>query len=225
MKKNKIFSLLSWNTVLTISVFIFAFIIPILTEMWGKTPARLCITLIFVAAVLSIDKRKRYILYLAFGAFMLEWISGIFDLWFFVYTSRFLNILFFITVVFALIKQIATAKIVTSKEILESISGYLLIGILFSIVVSVIIQKDPGAYNIPVNTNNLAEPKLNLSQSMYYGYITLASLGYGDIVPLKPYTRSLATLICISGQLYIAILISLLVGKYASRKNDSVQEQ
>jgi hypothetical protein len=98
---------------------------------------------------------------------------------------------------------VATAKIVTTKEILESISGYLLIGIIYSIIISFIIQNDPGAYNVASQTSTVEVSSLNLSVSSYYSYVTLASLGYGDIVPLKPYTRSLATFISITGQLYI----------------------
>jgi voltage-gated potassium channel len=219
MKRNFFSALLSWNYLLTISVFLFVFIIPVLPDSLGRIPARLCITLIFVAGVLSIKNRKSSILFLALGAFVLQWISVIFELWFIVYASRFLNIVFFLTVVYKLIHQIATAKIVTSKEILESISGYLLIGIVFSLVIAVIMQQDPGAYNTAKQASSIQESSHDLSTSVYYGFITLASLGYGDIVPLKPYTRSLATLICVSGQLYIAILISLLVGKYASGMN------
>lgn len=207
-----------WSAILTITVFLVAFIIPVLPETWGRIPARLGFTLIIVAGVLSIDKSKLFFLFLALGAFILEWVSVIFDLSFINYASRSLNMLFFLIVVFLLIKQIATSKVVTFKEILESISGYLLIGITFSIVITIIMQKDPGAYNIVKEVKIVKEANADLSSSMYYTLITMASVGYGDIVPLKPYSRSLATLICISGQFYIAIIISLLVGKFVSRK-------
>jgi hypothetical protein len=51
----------------------------------------------------------------------------------------------------------------------------------------------------------------------------MGTLGYGDILPVKPYTRSLASLMCIAGQLYIAIVIALLVGKYASDQSEKKQ--
>lgn len=203
-----------WSPILTITVFLVAFIIPALPESFGRLPARLGFMLIIAAGVLSVDKSKVLFLFLALGAFVLESVSIIFDLSYINYTSRFLNFLFFLVVVYILIRQIATARVVTSKEILESISGYLLIGIAYSVIVTMIMQRDPGAYNI-VKTN---ETNIDLSSSMYYVLITTASVGYGDIIPLKPYSRSLATLIGISGQLYIAIIISLLVGKFASKK-------
>jgi hypothetical protein len=49
-------------------------------------------------------------------------------------------------------------------------------------------------------------------RTIYYSFITLTSLGYGDITPLHPYARSLAAFEAISGQLYLAVLIARLVG-------------
>ncbi|MFW5706197.1 MAG: ion channel [Bacteroidota bacterium] len=49
----------------------------------------------------------------------------------------------------------------------------------------------------------------------------MSTVGYGDIVPGTPIARSLATFISISGQLYIAIIIALLVGKFSGRQKYS----
>jgi voltage-gated potassium channel len=46
----------------------------------------------------------------------------------------------------------------------------------------------------------------------------MTTVGYGDITPVAPAARSLAILVAVFGQLYIAILISLLVGKYLSTR-------
>lgn len=47
---------------------------------------------------------------------------------------------------------------------------------------------------------------------VYFSFVTLTSTGYGDITPIHPYTRSLATFEAITGQLYLAVLIARLVG-------------
>jgi voltage-gated potassium channel Kch len=127
------------------------------------------------------------------------------------------NVIFFLVIVGTLIKQIATAREVTAGVILGSIAGYLLLGIIYSIFVTVIIQNDPGAYSAQANVT--PGEGLNASMPMYFSYVTLASLGYGDIVPLKPYTRSLSTFIAVSGQFYIAIIVALLVGKFSAQGN------
>jgi hypothetical protein len=47
---------------------------------------------------------------------------------------------------------------------------------------------------------------------LYYSFVTLTTLGYGDITPASSPARSLSTLEAVTGQLYIAILVARLVG-------------
>jgi voltage-gated potassium channel len=221
MKNVLIQSRIIWTAVLVVAVTLCAFIFPLFPIEWGRLPIRFGFTLIYFSAVMSMDKRKAYLLIISLAAFLLEWISGIFDLEYMIEASRALNIIFFVFVILLLIKQMASSKIVNLKVILESIGGYLLLGILFSVLVAAIMQRDPAAFNITLNETGIEDPVQNLSKSMYFGLVTLATLGYGDIVPLKPYSRSLATFISISGQLYIAVIIALLVGKFAAAQNFS----
>jgi amino acid transporter len=155
---------------------------------------------------------------LFFATFLLEWISGIFNFEALYVISRSTNILFFIVIVVLLIRQIALSKEVRATAILGSIAGYLLLGMVFSFFITIIVKNDPGSYsNLPPDLAR--EGRVDASVPLYYSFVTLASLGYGDICPLKPYTRSLATLIAVSGQFYIAIIVALLVGKFSSKSS------
>jgi voltage-gated potassium channel len=225
MKNKKLRILFSKNLILTITVFLYAFIVPALPLSWGRIPARYGILIITITGVFSIDRKKWKIVILALGIFILDLLSFAFDLAILSYISKFLYVIYFLAVVINLIRQIAIARVVTSKEILEAISGYILVGIIYSVLISFIMVLDPGAYNVVEKTSDIQESYLYLSTSMYYGFVSMAGMGYGDIVPLKPYTRSLATFIGVSGQFYIAILISMLVGKYISRKVNSSEHQ
>ncbi len=216
MKRTPIKTSIRWNFVLVAAVLLSAFIIPVFPPEWGKTPSRLGFTLLFVSGVLSMEKKNNYLLVISFTALILEWISGLFEWEILADFSHLVNVIFFLIVVFYLIRQIATAKIVTMSVILESISGYLLLGIIYAVVISSILQRDPGAFNISHEEHLTQGPVRYLSTSMYFSFVSLSTVGFGDIVPLKPYARSLTTFICISGQLYIAIIIALLVGKFAS---------
>ena len=51
---------------------------------------------------------------------------------------------------------------------------------------------------------------------LYYSFVTLASLGYGDITPMFPLARTFAYMEAIVGQLYIAIMLAGLVALYMS---------
>jgi hypothetical protein len=170
------------------------------------------------------EKRNWIILYLALAAFIMEWVSGILDWDYIAEISRFLNSLFFIIVIFSLIREMATARVVTARVIMASISGYLLLGLIYSGLIAAIILRDPGAFNINVERNGIKDASAYLSESLYYGFVTLATLGYGDIVPLKPYSRSFATLITVTGQLYVATIIGILIGKFASHDSSRQME-
>ncbi len=60
-----------------------------------------------------------------------------------------------------------------------------------------------------------------LTELMYYSFVTITTLGYGDLTPLKPMVRTLAYLEAILGQFYVAILVAWLVGMYLSSKNQN----
>ena len=53
---------------------------------------------------------------------------------------------------------------------------------------------------------------------MYFSFITITTLGYGDLIPLKPLARTFAFLEAIVGQFYVAVLVAWLVGMYLSDK-------
>lgn len=202
-----------WGIVLLVSLVFIIFLLPLLPIPWQSQSSRFLYTIVYFSAIFSLENRRRFILILSVLAFIMEWLAGIFDMWMMTTVSKTLNILFFLMIAVTLIKQVATAREVNLKVILGSVLGYLLLGLLFSIFVTFIMIQDPGAFNITQNTT--LEPVTRLSESIYFTFVSLATLGYGDILPLKPYSRSLAIFITISGQLYIAIIIALLVGKFA----------
>jgi voltage-gated potassium channel len=212
-----------WNTTLLISVIFAAFILPVLPVGWNFSIFRAIFTIIYISAILSLEKRSNSLLILFISTLLLEWLSGIFNLKMHIILSisKGFQIIFFIVIVVLLIRQIATARNVSSKVILDSFVGYLLLGLIFSIFVAFIMQQDPGAFSSQKTNEFQTEESLNRSVPLYFSFVTQASLGYGDIVPQKPYTRSLATLITITGQFYIAIIVALLVGKFSARQNST----
>ena len=148
----------------------------------------------------------------------LNWISVWLEANLLLSLSRTLNIIFFLFVVISLIRQVAKAKTVSAKVILEAINGYVLVGMIFAMIVAIIAQTDPGSFNfhsVDVDTRIIAA---NFNEDLYFAFITMATVGYGDMLPLSQVARSFATFIGISGQLYIAIIIAMLVGKFAAQQ-------
>jgi len=209
----------TWNYMLLGSVIITAFIIPCFPSSREETLFKVGYTLIFISATFSLDRHKQLIFIVLIVALILEWISSVFDLKCVFILSKAIKMLFFSFIVFSLIKHLINSKRVNSRVIVESISGYILLGIVYAMIISFIMNSDPLAFNIAQTTPAPSQGS-HLSEPLYFGFVTMSTLGYGDIVPLKAYSRSLATWISISGQLYIAIIVALLVGKFASGNHD-----
>jgi voltage-gated potassium channel Kch len=216
MKKHHIYSLLTWNSSLVVSVLLSAFILPLFPLSWGRTPFNVVFSMIFVSGIMSLDKRKWSILFLSGMAFVLHFLAETFDWNVVSELSQGMNTLFFLLVVLSLISQMARARVVTARVIMEAISGYILLGFCFSLLVTAMFYHDPGAFNLPRDTTGVQNSVVYLSEGLYFTFVTIATLGYGDIVPLKPYSRAFTTFMAITGQLYVAIIIAMLVGKYAA---------
>ncbi len=206
-----------WNTILLFSVIFAVFVMPALPAIWHRSLFRAVYTLIYFSAILSLEKRNNSLLALLFSTFLIEWISGILNMPLLLILAKMVNILFFLVIVVSLIRQIATASRVSAGVILGSVTGYLLLGLIFSIFMIFIMQNDPGAFSSPPGQTSESQESINASVPLYFSFVTLATLGYGDMVPLKPYTRSLATLMAVTGQFYIAIIVALLVGKFSAQ--------
>jgi voltage-gated potassium channel len=204
------------NIILLFSIFSLIFLVPLFPRELHKVFYNVLYTIIFFMTVFALGKYRKELLISAMTLTLVEWISSGLDLIYLTGFSRVAHMLFFIFVVIRLILQAASAKRVNLNVILESINGYLMLGVVFSIMVGIITLFSPGAYNFPVGMDVSNQQFSYFSEFLYYGFVTFTTLGYGDIVPLKPYARSLAMLTSVSGQIYVAVIIAMLVGKYAS---------
>jgi voltage-gated potassium channel Kch len=93
---------------------------------------------------------------------------------------------------------------------------YVMIGALWMLFYIPINALDPEAFHF-----SRAFIDGNASESLtYFSYVTLTTLGYGDVYPVSPIARSFAILEALTGTLFLAVLISRLVGKYASSQSE-----
>jgi hypothetical protein len=167
----------------------------------------------------SVQYLQKRVLYFALMVIVVKWISTILNMPILFKLSLPINFIFFLLMVGILIVQIAKAKDVTIRVLMESISVYLLLGISFSIIVSLLESLSPNSFNFnkisgPINSNYL----YNIDY-MYFTFVSFTSTGYGDYLPLTPTAKSLSILISITGQMYIAIIIAMIVGKYLNKSN------
>ena len=128
---------------------------------------------------------------------------------------------FFGFVAVSILIHIVAEEKVTMDLIYGSACVYFLIGFMWSIGYGLIEMLLPGSFSVGGetlthmdHTSNYGFLNDNLS---YFSFITLTTLGYGDIVPLSAPAKSVASLEAIAGQLYIALLVGRLVGLHTSQ--------
>ncbi len=122
----------------------------------------------------------------------------------------------FITVF--MIRHVARYKNVTVTILINSINCYLLIGILGAVLLAMVeilqsyfLHMGSGAINLAGKTSQ------GFHDYLYFSFVTMTTLGYGDITPVSSLAKSITILIAVMGQLYLTMLVAMLVGKYLSR--------
>ncbi len=209
-----------YSMILLVVVLMFLFIVPALPPGSHKLAYNSLLTVILVSAALAMDRARKKMFIVAVGAIVLEWTAYVLELPVILTLSQTVLLLYFILVVIGLIIQVAITRKVTGRVIVESITGYLLMGIVFSMIIMVINRNFPAAYSIGGKIGVATDPGWQLSESIYYGFVTFTTLGYGDIVPLTPFTRSLSVLASVTGQIYLTVIIAMLVGKFLSGRQE-----
>ena len=102
---------------------------------------------------------------------------------------------------------------VDSEHVFAALSAYMLAGIFCGVMYWQMDQLAPGSIQA---TSGLALP---LQGAIYFSFMTLATVGFGDIVPKSDLARGLVTLEAVAGQLYVAVMIARLLTLYSGRRS------
>lgn len=147
-------------------------------------------------------------MFIGFGAILIELITKTTDIKYIHYLAELTTNLFIIFLVGSVVRHMMNQKNVTIYTLVNALNGYLLLGIMFMSMVAFCDLYLPGSFNASGKTD---------MELVYYTLITLTTAGYGDITPQLPLAQSLAMLIAVMGQFYVAVVVAILVGKYASK--------
>ena len=117
-----------------------------------------------------------------------------------------------------LLRFVLRAPSVNTEVLCASISAYLMLGLMWTMAYWLVDQLTPGgAFAFNTNTGKQSMKGFN---AFYFSFITLSTVGYGDITPVSRIARWLAATEAMTGLLYVAVLIARLVGLYSSPKSD-----
>ncbi len=172
------------------------------------------ISLIYFFSILTIKDESNFYFYFPVIMIALTWVTGFLH---FPLLSRITGIIstfFFFIIIILLVIRVARSKTVGILEFLESINVYLLLGIAGSILFGMIYSTNHDAYN---PTGEILKTQADF---IYYSFVTMTTLGYGDITPNDSLARSLSIFFSVAGQLYLTMIIAMLVGKYLSKETE-----
>ncbi|MCL6265900.1 ion channel [Flagellimonas myxillae] len=120
--------------------------------------------------------------------------------------------IFYIAVTWNVIQQVWRAKHVSRKVIVGLMSGYISLGFLAFFLFMAIELTHPGAFQGTLMESQQFEIKSEAI--LYYSYITLLTIGYGEIIPAIPIAQKAAILVGLLGQFYLVIVTAVVVEKY-----------
>jgi hypothetical protein len=185
------------NAILLFFTIITVFIVPLFHPKYQNLLYSLSLSFVFIFAVMAIKNNRKSILRMFIFIIVTIWVSFFSELEFLRQIFKAFNFLFFIFLVYSLIKQVSSTETVNAKVLVDAITGYLLLGFAYSLIVAIVAATVPEAYNAnfygtdPINALN---PMYN---NLYYTFMTFTSTGYGDITPTNPIAKSLAILISV----------------------------
>ena len=107
---------------------------------------------------------------------------------------------------YCVLAYVLRARVITRDQIYAGICMYLMFGYAFGAIFYLINILDPGSF-----ISNQPAGSANTPDLMYFSFVTLATLGYGDITPGTNIARSLAVLEALAGMIYIAVFMARLV--------------
>jgi hypothetical protein len=111
--------------------------------------------------------------------------------------------------------RVIRTKVVTFDSIFEALSAYLLFGLAWGLSYWAIHTVSPETFRFPDQNASLdgTEPAkvAEFSQFIYYSFVTMSTLGYGDITPIGRIGRTLTWIQAVTGQFYVAVVIAWLV--------------
>jgi len=112
------------------------------------------------------------------------------------------------------LRRALTARVVDCDAIAASACAYLLLGVGWAAIYTLLETIHPGAFELTP-----AEAEQPWSTLLYFSFATLTTLGYGDVTPVVPAARGWSSAQAVAGTLFTAVLIARLVGIYGNQNN------
>lgn len=134
------------------------------------------------------------------------------------YIIYFLMFGYFFNISLRLLKQLWKIKEVNEDVIIGAFAGYLLIGVLGFFLLILCEMAFPGSFSIPHQAD--LNKDSYVSDLLYFTYITISTVGYGDIAPQLPLAKRLCVLLGMIGPFYLTSFGAIIISKYLNAQKN-----
>ncbi len=175
------------------------------------------ITAIVISMVYTVSSKKGHVivgLVLATVMLTLLWMQYFYPNKWIAAISMMSGILFHALVILSIVGFMVKSAEVNREVIYAAILLYLVAAIMWAFAYSLLELIDPASFNI-----DLKQPGGYVMLFQYYSFVTITTLGYGDITPVTEVAKALSILEAIVGQLYLVVVVAWLVGMYVSKNS------
>ena len=207
---------------LLIALVAFVTLVPVLDELgYGGMIFTIFVSIILLSAVYAVSQSRGQFflaLILAGPAFALRWINNFLGSPWLELVADVFSISFLLLVAMLILAHVLRDEEVSREKIFGALSVYLLVGVIWAMLFIMMDSLVPGSLR------HGQDQALTGAEMVYYSFVTLTTLGYGDIVPVSPSARALATLEALTGQLYLTVLVARLVALHITHSRRSSAE-
>ena len=175
------------------------------------------ITAIYISMVYTVSHKKRHLYIgalLAMAMLISLWLQYFYQSNLVFAIGRVCGILLFILVITNILTFIFKSEDVTIEVIYAAMLVYLLMALMWSFVYWLLELINPASFNVA-----LSPDQGNQMRFIYYSFVTITTLGYGDITPATELASSFSILEAVVGQLYLVVVVARLVGMHVSSKS------
>jgi voltage-gated potassium channel len=174
------------------------------------------LTILFFGIIFAIRSKRSHLIIasiLVLPLILSTWSIYIYESTHISIFTRIFGALFFGYAVIIILQMIARSTDITRETIFAAVVAYLLIALMWAFLYMILEMVAPGSFSVPDKSI-----RVETMQFEYFSFITITTLGYGDITPLTNRASALTLLEAIIGQIYLVVLVAWLVGMYVSRK-------
>lgn len=194
-------------------LFVTLFLAPFIDSLLLRFISSLFFSLLLISGAVNITSQPLHrliVCIVAIAAILLRWLDKFSDTPALSVWSAVVTLLFFVLMTGVMLKRVFSSEgRVTVRQIQGAIAVYLLVGLTWAILYQLCDLTLAGAFNLPVAHH--LDPEKSQEEFTYFSFVTLTTLGFGDITPVHPIARMFVILEALLGQLFPATLLARLV--------------